>query len=607
MLEAHIYDPTYSTQLGDGPLHPIRARIRRRLDGIGGGDLTISADDPRAADLLQVRRIVELWRYADPDSPRRRVGAFSVEALRFADDTRHLVASGPDLMQRLKDKMTLPGLIYDNLLVRDVLKDLASMAGFTLQFSHNTLPYQRISVRFDGDSLLRAIQVICETQGVHLRLLDGLRIEVGAFGDASGLRAQQMTHTPPELPANTLLPERVELVSSSSDVVNWLLPLGAGAGDAALTLANSTYFDVQTLNRNGRTHYYLKDDASIAQYGQIERRLNVKRLAPIAATDDALRDAANALYDAANAYLERHSSPQDVLRLALRPANATLRPGDRLHLAYNGVIEQDGKPHTLRDFTGDYWLLTADETYSNDAPDGRITLEISNVDRYAANAADIVVGKLDEIDVQNIFVQPTLNHFAWGPYQQEIDSSNPVTLKLRVRDATIAVNRALLIVRTVPFTSTAQAASSTPSSHEHLTMRSNDGTPAGGMSTQRFTIVEQSTGFLYHFDALSDVGPGTRFFSMQPSGTHTHDLQYGIQRDSSYPGLLTVTVNGDTVATTIGNTLSALEAELDITDAIRDRVGGFRAAHDISITCGAGQGVVIVECLIEDQIAQVRL
>lgn len=605
-LEAIIYDPTYTTRLGAGPLHPAQASLTRRLDGVGQGAMRVGGADARAADLLLPRRIVELW----TDAPARRLlGSFIIDTVRFVDDeTRQLRVSGPDLLQHLKETITLPGTVYDFATFGAVLADLVGLTNFALDYD-GSLDGTFVSLRFDGASVLGALQVLADTYGLHIRLGAGRTLQAGLFGAASGLRVQQTGHVPLAPPATLLLPQRVEQVQSSQDVVNWLLPTGAGAGDAVLTLAPLNSPRVTVITHNGRTHHILKHDASIAQYGQVERRVHFKRITPVDATDSAIQRAASALEIAGLLYLERHAQPQTQLRvLAKRPTQAIL-PGDTLTLAYAGPLyAPDGAAQPPRDLSGAYWVLSSEETYDEADPAGRVALELSTTDALTNDDAALVVRKLEEIEVQNVFVQPTLNHYIWGPYQQEIDPANLVHLRLRIRDATLALDKATLILRTLPFTATAQTASSTPSSHQHLIMRSEDGTSLQGtLATRRFTIVEQATGQLFHFDAESDVGAAPRFFDMQPGGAHTHDLQYGIQRDTTYPGNLIVLVNTTTVASGIGGTSAELRTEIDITQALLDKSGGVRGTHDIYILCGAGQGLISAECMIEEQIAQVRL
>jgi len=256
------------------------------------------------------------------------------------------------------------------------------------------------------------------------------------------------------------------------------------------------------------------------------------------------------------------------------------------------------------------------------AGDPTVSLEITSVDRYEDSIAKTILGQLDQVRVQGAMIQPSINHYVYGPEQVEIDASTDATVQLIVTDATFSIDRVLMRVRTRPFTSTATGAAAgggtststasggaaTPTSnattHEHLIMRVNDGTAAGAMATRRFTVVEQSTGTLIHFDASTDAGAAARFISMQPSGSHTHaftlpnhthTMDYGIYRDSERPEDIEITVNGVSVTPApIGVIGTDLDTTIDITAEIVEKVGGFQAVHDIVISCASGQGEVVI-------------
>ena len=83
-------------------------------------------------------------------------------------------------MVKMVDKITLPGLAYEAQQVGTVLSSLATLAGWTVSSSGLT---DLISVRFNGENVLKAIAVVAESQGIHIRPSSAVnQIEAGAFG-----------------------------------------------------------------------------------------------------------------------------------------------------------------------------------------------------------------------------------------------------------------------------------------------------------------------------------------------------------------------------------------------------------------------------------------
>lgn len=603
-LEAIIYDPLYRRRIGTGPLHPLQATITRVLDGVGQGRMTLAAGDTQATDLIQPRRIVEIW-LTQPDAlpqppaaphqqgRKRKLGAFLIQdvTVRDTDDGRLMVVSGADTLQRLKDAITLPGLIFNEQSVAAVMGDLAALAGWQV-VTDAALTDETISVRFDGDSALRAMQVVAQMKGLHLRLHDEAQtVFIGRMGHASGLRVQYAEGwQAPALTSHDLtLLQRMEHITDAADVVNSALAMGGGQGDAALTLEKSTRPGITPINANGRTHYLIQDAASIAQYGEIRKRVNIKRLAPVENTDEAIEAAANALYDGVYQWLQRHKQPHSVLQVRSSLPTQALNAGDTVRVAYNGLLNKDGAPYAVRDIDGDFWVMQLTEHISADGAYAEMML--TDVDRFRQNAAGVVVGAIDAISVNENSVQPAFNSYQWGPYQRAIDPDNAVTLALRITGDTVALNRVVLVVRTEPFIATTK-----PKAHHHQVFATPSTTLVGG--TRYLTGASAGGSTLTPPIIIEMIGDPTPVYTL----TADPGAEYGIYTDSMYPADVLVSVNGVTVASGIGNTGSAATHDIDITAALLNKAGGWRTDHSIEVTCSAGQGVVTLEALVYDQI-----
>ncbi|HRF94838.1 MAG TPA: hypothetical protein PLZ51_06585, partial [Aggregatilineales bacterium] len=90
-----------------------------------------------------------------------------------------LSASGPDSLDDLKRYSVLLNRQYNQLPRNDVLSALAGLAGWTASADETD---QLLSARFDGVSVLSALQKICDQNGLHLReaLTETNTIEMGS-------------------------------------------------------------------------------------------------------------------------------------------------------------------------------------------------------------------------------------------------------------------------------------------------------------------------------------------------------------------------------------------------------------------------------------------
>ena len=56
-----IFNPTYTQELGDGPIRLESVTLNRKLDEIGDCSITLSGVDIRAISLIEPRRVIEIW------------------------------------------------------------------------------------------------------------------------------------------------------------------------------------------------------------------------------------------------------------------------------------------------------------------------------------------------------------------------------------------------------------------------------------------------------------------------------------------------------------------------------------------------------------------
>jgi hypothetical protein len=612
-----VYDPTYTVRLGDGPIFVKSAAFSRALDETGDGNAELIGIDPRVLTLLEPRRVCEIWVH-ETGFAARRIGAFVIENESKVDSQSSSISiGGRSVMVSLANKITLPGLTYVNQTVESVITNLAALAGWTAMFD-GSLSSEYISVPFNGDSVLRALQVIAETKGVHLRAgVSANEIEVGVFGTTADAWVEYVEGDGGEIHTmsdDLMLMERISVVTESGNIFNWALGFAGGDGDAAIDLGLSTRNFVDSIELYGRTHYFIADAGSIAFYGQIERRVDAKRIVPVDTTDSAMQWAADAAADAIKAKLDRYAFPQEVLSLTVRNVRQTIRPGDKLRIRYVGMTNKNGLPYKYREIDADYWVMKADERVGLNGV--ALNLEVSNIDRYRQDAAGVVVGMMDAIQVQKVDVQPYPTSFPWGPFQQPIDTSTAVEFRFPIFDNVLRLNSAKAYIIRDSWTAVNGVASS-GGSHRHLVATRADtlsySDPANTTSWRAYYLAQNASGGGYaygiYLPEIPVTGPIGDLYTFSASDAHTHTITFGsVTRDNQLPEDLAINVNGVAVAEGVfASGSTATEWEIDITDAVLGKSGGFRGWHTMLINCGAGRGDLSVVIWVDVDISKVRL
>lgn len=604
-----VYNPTYTTKQGSGPIVPLSAGFMRKLDEAGNGTATF-AIDPRALTVLRPRHVIEIWlsELRQDAQVVRMLGAFIIDTIRPNDKERTITVKGPGVMLKLIDKITLPGLAFEAEQVGDVFDDLAALAGWTVSSSGLT---DLISVRFAGENVLKGLAVVAESQGIHFRMGSSSQtIEAGAFGtNPSNHEIHYIEGDAAEIPFRTDTPmvlTAAEVIEESAEVVNWILPMGGGEGDAALTLEESDRSFVESISLNGRTHYIVSDAASIAEFGQIERRINFKRLAPTDSTDAAVLSASNALADATYEWLQRHKDTYEQLRIRIANVTDEIKPGQKIRVVYQGVLNRGGIPYKWRDINADYWVLSVEESVSSQGVE--VKLDIANIDRYKTDGASIVVGMMDAVNVEQVSAIPYPATYSWGPFQQPIDTDTDVDFQFPVFDNTVKLNSVKMYVIRSVWTAVAGTAAA-GGNHNHR-IATYVGSTSGVTLQSIYNMRNADGGSVAAVVLYNTSFP--ELWTESSSGTHGHDTEFSeVQQDTDKPSDLDITVNSQSVVTGLfpddggDEYINADIAVVDITDAVKS-VADVRTWHNVNISCGTDRGDIAVVFLIDVDISKVR-
>lgn len=623
-------------RLGDGALMSLlSASVTRNLDGVGSLELSFPATDIRVAQLLRQERRLRVM--VDDGQAVREWGSGIVRQLSYRESASGwtLVASCPDSLDELKRHSVLFNRAYNNQAIPTLVSDLvSSVAGWSVSTSAVSL----VSARFDAVSVLKALQDLIKLQGLHLRLGTAKTLEVGSFGASSGvtlMNVPQITQAMYEDDSLAFIESLSQTVDSEA-LVNRLYVLGAGANvDSALTLQQATRtspYPIQSMTAYGRTLYYIEDSASIALYGVIERVGQFKEIAPLSNNAIDVERAANALYDAAAAWLLRYKDPQESYSLRVKKLSANLSVGDKVRLVYHEpILRADGSFVPPRNLDAEFWVMSLTERLGVGGVSTQLELSLS--DRYDESVAKTLIGSLDQIRLQGMTVQPSINHFQAGPEQVHLDASTSAKVQLIFTDATFSLDRVLMRVRTQPFVATAKSALSVTSqaggsltqsssgggSHNHRVMALTTLSGFPSTTLRPYLAREASSGSLLY--VRLETSAEKDLWTYDASDEHSHSvsipahthiippapLVYGLHRDNQRPANMLISVNGASVTPSpIGSASADLDLTIDITPQVLGKAGGFRGVHDVVLTCSTGQGEVLVTFDVYETITPFR-
>jgi len=417
-LWADVYDASWN-RVGDGPVPLTSASITRAFDGAGSISFEAPASDKRVITLLKDQRRIKIW-YHDPQTNVvRQIGSgiISKRPRKYSASGSQKSFSGTDVLDELVNYIALPNTIFSNQSVADVASTLAARAGWQAETESGIT--NLISARYDGASILKCLRTMTEKVGLHLREKVEVPsdrdhiIEIGRFRTDIGLYIQNGEAFTSRVFDNTetAFIDSLTITHESSEIVNWIIPIGSGEGESALTLekaARSATYSRETLVNNGKTLYFKRNEVSIAKYGVKQKMLTVKDVAPVGNSDTAIGYAADVLDEAADVFLDRNGEPQTVYKLSIKKGSKLIRPGDLVHLSFRGLVrDMDGQEIPDEIVEGDFYVLSVTENVS--ASGVTLSLEISDVDKLPLSEEAFILSALEDVQVRD--TKPALINF----------------------------------------------------------------------------------------------------------------------------------------------------------------------------------------------------
>lgn len=375
-LFANVYDTNGVLLEGQVPL--VSFTVTRVLDAAGTISLATSLVEERALALFLPGRRVDLW--VDRYGTARLVGSgFVRQVSKSVGSERYTISvDGPDLVGALDRQTstlneTLSGSF--NAAVSAVL----GSAGWVGDIQG---VWDDLALRVDVESVLTTMVNLTRSSGAHFRIGNSpTTLEIGAFGVSSGVIATNQVLPNNEVigSSEVVLVKSIQEIEDVDQLVNFLIPIGQGLGGDVLTLATSTQPDVfNFVDSFGNTLYYIKDQASIDQYGVSELTRPFRNVVQIGTAPGELPASADALYAAAKAWLTRHSVPQKTYKLTVTKTETTLVPGDTMRVFFDGFLETEGDGLQLLRVDGTFTIMKVVE---NLGEEDTTVLDISLLDR----------------------------------------------------------------------------------------------------------------------------------------------------------------------------------------------------------------------------------
>lgn len=488
--------------IGAGPVTDIiSASYGLALDEVGTFSIEIPAAHPIAGQIVSGCRMA-LYREGEGEVFRGIVQTPKITVPESGEYT--LLVTGDSIARELVWANTLFGREYSNEPMGDVVDDLVTGTGWTATTDSDA---RNLTAAFDAASIWRATAHAAEMFGWHVREDNLTRtLDVGAFGADSGLILQNVTQAEPEM---AIIPIRsLSLSSEQADLWNHVVPLGGGDGVNVLTLRYSTRSTPYTIQSatgpDGQTYWYIEDATSISTHGERVMPLSFPDVVPLSNSDAEIRNAANALYDIASAWLGWHATTHEVYTVEIAglhhydDGTALITVGDTVRLVYRGLaLSDDGETIVWKDIDDDVYVLGFERSFSASDLNGW-QLTVSTSSKQAPGDAQAIAQAIDDLWAVQTSKRPYTYREIHGPFVESIDGSNTARFLVDFDANVTYLHSATLRVRKRRVKSNVSSAASgggqTSSSGGGQTTSSGGGQTSSGGTAHTHTVSGQTTG-----------------------------------------------------------------------------------------------------------------
>ena len=303
-----------------------------------------------------------------------------------------------------------------------------------------------VYARFAGESVLAALVGVAQKTQTHFYRSGPRALTFASAFTSSGVRAIQAS--------GDLVTETAAIVDLSEqidtfDLLTRIVPLGAGNGEARLTLAASSRTAPSGYTVNKPLNY-LQHNASVTTFGVIDAPwIEFKDVRPISNTDADLQAAADMLFDQALKELTRRAIDMQVATYAVNLAGCSrlLRPLQSLRLVYRDIdsginIDQDVN------ILAATWEISADAIQTT-------AVELSTSDLWPQDDVGAVVERMNEGTVYQAHPQLNANAYVIA-YTKHLDETqaNPAQFRFRFDQEVTQLTRVCFDFQLLPLEST---------------------------------------------------------------------------------------------------------------------------------------------------------
>lgn len=163
------------------------------------------------------------------------------------------------------------------------------------------------------------------------------------------------------------------------------------------TLNNAEYVINAGVGVDGSDYHYLQDHTSVSKYGQRQKVLAAKDIAPLANSPASWTNASNALYDLAQTYLKKFKDPQRLYDVQVTRLDNNFKVGDLITLKFRGLATDDaGNRKMWLDVDEALVVLEKQRIFVRDGESGW-KLKLSTVDRWLMDDAEVMIGAIESL------------------------------------------------------------------------------------------------------------------------------------------------------------------------------------------------------------------
>lgn len=410
LIYCDVYNGAGTTKLGDGPVDKLTSvSISDTMDALRTFTLSMAALDYRGFRLLVPGRQVKVYMKLDTGSKLVAEGFIEEYAVNDKLSGVSVKLKCRDIARELQYYSTLYGRSYTDTAISTIVNDLIGLAsGWTATIDAGL---GNATIKFDGISVLKALQDLAKATGLHFRRGTGKTIEFGALGDEIDLRLIQPAQLAYEIYFNDDVAFVTDIATGydEAEVINWISPLGnKDDGVNRVTLEHATLSSPYTVQSavgpDGDTYYYITDATSVSSFGtrqvfKVFNNIKIVMADPVAGPTATEQEAAsNQLYTQAVSALGRRIAAET--RYTVNVVKAWERIpaiGQKLLLVYRGEARQFGTPNYFYIDVNELLWVTK-QTITVDDTGLKIKFEVSNRDIP------------DESDVVNVLVDTVIDY-----------------------------------------------------------------------------------------------------------------------------------------------------------------------------------------------------